>query len=67
MSQTSFSFSRERESAVEKIAQYDAANLTCARIILAERSRYERECRFLVSWALLVIQRLGTDAERRAA
>jgi hypothetical protein len=67
MSQSSFSFSQEPGSAVEKIAQHDAANLRCARIILGERSRYEKECRFLVSWALLVIQRLGTDAERRAA
>jgi hypothetical protein len=67
MSQTSFSFGHNRESAVEKIAQYDAANLRCARVILGEKSRYEKECRFLVSWALLVIQRLGTDAERRAA
>ncbi len=65
MSQTSFSFSREHSSAVEKIAKYDAANLRCARKILGERSRYEKECRFLVSWALLVIQHLGTDAERQ--
>jgi len=60
-------FGYQRKSVRTKIADYDCQNLMCARIILAERSRYEKECRFLVLWAELVIQRLGSEDERKAA
>jgi hypothetical protein len=56
-----------RATIAAKIAGYDHGNLTAARIILAERQRYEKECRLLVSWALAVIRRLGTNEERQAA
>ena len=56
-----------RPTVATRIAGYDRGNLTAARIILAERDRYERECLLLVLWAELVIRRLGSKEERLAA
>ena len=38
---------------------YDADNLRCARIILADRARWQAQCALLVRWAERVIERLG--------
>jgi len=52
-------FARMRSSVADRITEHDHRNLRAARIILAERERYERECRLLVRWAELVIWRFG--------
>jgi hypothetical protein len=52
-------------SVADRIRGYDARNLAAARIILAERTRYERECRFLVMWADRIIARLGSETDKR--
>lgn len=62
-----FEFARVRSSVADRITEYDHRNLRAARIILAERERYERECRLLVRWAELMICRLGSEQERPAA
>jgi hypothetical protein len=65
--QERLNFGYQREGVMPRTSSYDTGNLRAARIILGERQRYERECRFLVLWAELVIQRLGSEDERKAA
>jgi hypothetical protein len=65
--QTVFSFTHESKSRLDKLRQHDEGNLRAARIILGERQRYEKECRFLVDWARVVIGRLGSAEEREPA
>jgi hypothetical protein len=62
-------FVRRTKSVADRIRGYDARNLAAARIIVAERTRYERECLFLMMWADRVIARLGfeTDKGEKAA
>ncbi len=55
------------KSAGFKLAAYDAGNLRAARIVLADRNRYERECRLLVLWAERVIARLAPEEGNKAA
>lgn len=44
---------------------YDARNLECARIILSERTKYDRpDAAYMITWAEMVITRLSKDKTR---
>lgn len=63
--QTSFEFSGKRKTALDRTAGYDASNLRCARVILANRSKYDTPTTgCMILWAETVTRRLGANSER---
>ena len=54
---------RKRVRPISRSRNFDADNLRCARLILSDRSRYEREGAGVVAWAEAVIERLEPDPQ----
>lgn len=55
-------------SAGSKLRSYDESNLRCARIILADRAKYDKpDARFVITWAEAVLKRLGATEEKQSA
>jgi hypothetical protein len=53
---------RQKTDIGAKIRKYDTQNLECARIFLSDQGRYGGERSLMVTWAKLVIERLGSES-----
>lgn len=69
MRQRKLKFARAKKSSALRLrASYDARNLACAELIIADKEQYSGPgSASLVQWAERVIQRLGNEKEKEAA